>query len=230
MYKIFNKNGNDTYLFPNGTTKTTQDLKEDSQYALLFSVDCVVELNDNIIESFTPLSRMASLYNIDYSTYSEDDPEEILKSVLKEREFRLKNPPLTISDAVRKAATFAALSFTDEQALEVRDLYPVFEIGHNYKKDDRFTYNGHLFKVNQDHTSQEQWVPGETGTESLYTSLEMSENGYLNWQQPTGSHDAYNTGDIVNYKGELYKSLIDGNAWAPDVYPAGWEKYTEPTS
>lgn len=27
--------------------------------------------------------------------------------------------------------------------------------------------------------------------------------------------DAYNTGDIVSYKGVLYKSLIDGNTWGP---------------
>lgn len=27
--------------------------------------------------------------------------------------------------------------------------------------------------------------------------------------------------------GTLYKSLIDGNVYAPDAYPAGWELYTE---
>lgn len=46
---------------------------------------------------------------------------------------------------------------------------------------------------------------------------------YPEWVQPTGAHDAYNTGDIVNYNGTLYKSVIDGNVWAPDAYPQGWE-------
>ena len=27
--------------------------------------------------------------------------------------------------------------------------------------------------------------------------------------------------------GTLYKSLIDGNTWAPDAYAAEWEVYTE---
>lgn len=45
------------------------------------------------------------------------------------------------------------------------------------------------------------------------------------WVQPTGAHDCYNTGDIVNYNGTLYKSVIDGNVWAPDAYPQGWEVY-----
>ena len=34
-------------------------------------------------------------------------------------------------------------------------------------------------------------------------------------------------GDIVNYNGKLYKSLINGNVYSPDTYPQGWEIYTE---
>ena len=34
-------------------------------------------------------------------------------------------------------------------------------------------------------------------------------------------------GDIVDYNGTLYKSLIDGNVYSPDKYPAGWEIYEE---
>ena len=41
--------------------------------------------------------------------------------------------------------------------------------------------------------------------------------------QPTGSHDAYNTGDRVTYGGKVYESTIDGNVWSPDAYPAGWQ-------
>lgn len=49
---------------------------------------------------------------------------------------------------------------------------------------------------------------------------------YPEWVQPTGGHDAYNTGDIVMYNGTAYRSLIDGNVWAPDAYPQGWEVYS----
>ena len=35
-----------------------------------------------------------------------------------------------------------------------------------------------------------------------------------------------NKGDIVNYNGVLYESLIDGNVYAPDAYPAGWAVYS----
>ena len=47
------------------------------------------------------------------------------------------------------------------------------------------------------------------------------------WVQPTGASDAYMTGDKVRYKDKVYESLIDGNVWAPDVYPAGWKEVAE---
>lgn len=43
------------------------------------------------------------------------------------------------------------------------------------------------------------------------------------WVQPTGAHDAYNTGDKVMYNGKHYQSTINGNVWSPDAYPAGWQ-------
>ncbi len=48
------------------------------------------------------------------------------------------------------------------------------------------------------------------------------------WVQPTGAHDAYNTGDKVTYNGKHYTSLLDGNVWSPDAYPAGWQLVEDP--
>lgn len=41
--------------------------------------------------------------------------------------------------------------------------------------------------------------------------------------QPTGAHDAYNTGDRVLYKGTVYVCRIDNCVWAPDVLPSAWD-------
>lgn len=43
------------------------------------------------------------------------------------------------------------------------------------------------------------------------------------WKQPTGGHDAYKVGDRVTYNGKVYESTINGNVWAPDAYPQGWQ-------
>lgn len=40
--------------------------------------------------------------------------------------------------------------------------------------------------------------------------------------QPTGAHDAYQTGDRVTYNGHIYESAINNNVWSPDTYPQGW--------
>ena len=44
------------------------------------------------------------------------------------------------------------------------------------------------------------------------------------WVQPTGAHDAYQTGDIVSFEGGVYRSTIDGNVWPPSAYLRGWKK------
>lgn len=45
--------------------------------------------------------------------------------------------------------------------------------------------------------------------------------------QPTGAHDAYNTGDKITYNGQHYICKMEGCVWNPSDYPAGWELVTE---
>ncbi|MGP5050154.1 hypothetical protein ACTXI9_01470 [Brachybacterium alimentarium] len=45
------------------------------------------------------------------------------------------------------------------------------------------------------------------------------------WVAPTGVHDAYSKGDLVTYRGKVYRSRINGNTWSPAAYPQGWEEY-----
>lgn len=77
------------------------------------------------------------------------------------------------------------------------------------------------------------WEPGGEGvhsmiwadvTDSLYPPTDDEGNPVVpDWVAPTGSHDAYNTGDRVTFEGQVYESKIDGNTWSPTDYPAGWE-------
>lgn len=131
---------------------------------------------------------------------------------------------------LRKAIQmFLATMDVDTQAesmLEVASVFPKYEVGKQYKVKDVFSYkensvgDAQLYQVLIDHTSAEDWIPPlSTG---LYKAIGVTEDGYPEWVQPLGATDAYNTGDVVSYKGELYESNIDANVWAPDVY--GWTK------
>lgn len=77
------------------------------------------------------------------------------------------------------------------------------------------------------------WEPGVYGWEEVTASTDggddatESETTPADFVQPTGAHDAYKKGDKVRYNGKVYKSLIDGNTYSPDAYPAGWQEVTE---
>lgn len=138
---------------------------------------------------------------------------------------------LQAAEQLRKALQKFANSLTDEEAMEVPAVFDPWKPGKAYKGGEFFVYgvnsvgDPQLYKVNdgKDHVSQADWVPGVE--KSLYTAIGLDDSGYPIWAQPTGVHDAYNTGDVVNYNGTLYKSLIDGNVYAPDAYPAGWAEF-----
>ena len=127
----------------------------------------------------------------------------------------------------------ATLHDNEETAMEIASLYPVWAADKQYKANDVISYGKNsvgdpqLYLVLQAHKSQSDWLPDATA--SLYKKMGISESGYPIWTQPLGAVDAYNIGDIVSYNGKLYKSIINANVWAPDVYPAGWEEYTEST-
>lgn len=136
---------------------------------------------------------------------------------------------LQMAEQFRKAMQLFIRSLTDEEAMEVATVYPKYEVGKYYKTDDIFRYgeNGvgdpQLYRVEQDHVSQEDWIPSEN--RALYTPIGLNDSGYPIFSKPTGAHDAYALGDIVEFEGVLYKSLINGNIWSPTEYPQGWEVY-----
>lgn len=136
---------------------------------------------------------------------------------------------------LRKAIQlFLATMDADTQVsamMEVATVFPKYQVGKAYKAKEVFAYgvNGvgdpQLYQVLQDHTSAAEWAPDTAA--SLYKAIGVTEDGYAEWAQPLGASDAYNAGDVVSYKGTLYKSTINGNVWAPDAYPAGWETVSE---
>ena len=136
------------------------------------------------------------------------------------------------AEQMRLAIQMIAGGLTEAQALEVAAIYPEWEAGRSYAVGDILRHgvnsvgDPQLYKVVQAHTSQADWLP--EATPALYDAFGLDEQGYPLWSQPTGAHDAYNAGDIVDYNGTLYKSLMDGNVWSPDAYPAGWQLVEDP--
>ena len=104
-------------------------------------------------------------------------------------------------------------------SLQVPNLYPTWKVETNYSVDDRVLYNGVLYKVLQEHTSQADWTPNVAP--SLFTKVLIpDENVIPEWEQPD-STNPYMTGDKVSHNGKTWVSTVDNNVWEPSVY--GWE-------
>ena len=68
-------------------------------------------------------------------------------------------------------------TFTDENALKVIDLFPVWAVGIAVAKDGRYQYNGKLYKCVQAHTTQADWTPDITP--SLWTVIDVTHAGTI---------------------------------------------------
>ena len=107
---------------------------------------------------------------------------------------------------------------TDEQALAVLALYPVWRSGVYYEVGIRVLYNGILYKVLTAHTSQDDWTPD--AAPSLFTKVLIPDETIVpEWEQPD-STNPYSAGDKVTHNGKTWVSDIDNNVWEPGVY--GW--------
>ena len=134
------------------------------------------------------------------------------------------------AEQFRRALQMFAQSLAEEQAMEIATVYDEWKPCKAYKGGEYVTYgvnavgDPQLYRVNDGmpHTSQADWTPDVTA--SLYTPIGLDDEGYPVWSQPTGAHDAYNVGDIVDYMGALYESQIDGNVYNPHSDERWWKK------
>lgn len=87
------------------------------------------------------------------------------------------------------------------------------------------SHNGKLYEVIQGHTTQSDWTPDIVP--ALFKEIpKPAGDGYPEWVQPTGAHDAYQIGDRATYGGKDWECIAGDaggyNSWSPDVY--GWKE------
>ena len=100
---------------------------------------------------------------------------------------------------------------------EIAALWPPWESGVAVAVDEIYSYNSALYRVVQAHTTQADCTPDVTP--ALFAVI--APPGIIpEWVQPTGGHDAYQTGDRVTHNGHTWVSTVDANVWEPGVY--GW--------
>lgn len=127
---------------------------------------------------------------------------------------------LELAQKLRPYIEKAAISLSDEDALEATNLFPNWTSNQEYTADERVRYEGILYRCLQSHTSQDAWTP--VAAPSLWAKVLIPDPDVIpEWEQPD-STNPYMTGDKVMFEGTAYESLIDNNIWSPTAYPSGW--------
>lgn len=127
------------------------------------------------------------------------------------------------AEAIRDSMNKVGGVLTDEQALVVPEIYPLWAAGRAYAADARVRSADKLWKCLQAHTSQKGWEPENTA--ALWVEI-AAPGEYREIKDGMLSTEAFALGEIGWWQTEdnLYKSLIDNNVYTPESYAAGWEK------
>ena len=96
-----------------------------------------------------------------------------------------------------------------------------------YKAGEWMIFTAKYYRCKQDtaHSPADYAAAWENlGTDGAETESPGAEETIPDFVQPTGAHDAYNTGDKVKSDGKVYESTMDNNVYSPSAYPAGWKE------
>lgn len=122
---------------------------------------------------------------------------------------------LEAAQQLRATMDTAVGMLTNEQAVKVVALFPLWNPQATYAVGDRVRYAGNLYRCLQPHTAQETWNPVDAP--SLWAKVLTDPSGaVLPWEQPD-STNPYMKGDKVTHNGKTWESLVDNNVWEPGV-------------
>ena len=129
------------------------------------------------------------------------------------------NKYLEEAKAIRKSIYGLAEGQTDEKIVNNKDAFPWWN-GNSifYKAGLILKFADSVYRVLQDHTTQNDWAPDITP--ALFTKISLEE--WPEWVQPTGAQDAYAKNAKTSHNGDHWISDYDDNVWEPGVF--GWSK------
>ena len=138
------------------------------------------------------------------------------------------NMKTQMENAIVLMVQSSAKTFTDKQALSVSRLFEEWAPGKTYDKGYIIQCGNDIYRIGQNHTSQEQWKPGDEGTTALYSLIKMDKGGYEEWKAWDGVSGIYAFDQVVMdpENERLYKSKAANNVWGPpNSVPEFWELY-----
>lgn len=132
----------------------------------------------------------------------------------------------------KMAVPTMTVDMTATEICSVVSLLPEWKVGAKYDKGQAFTYEGKVYCAAQAiPEAQDIYKPGE-GTESLYTLIEIAEDGVRVWKKPTDATNSFAFGERAHYptaSDSIYVSKREGNTSEP-TKDKWWEILDEDVS
>ena len=105
-------------------------------------------------------------------------------------------------------------TLSDAKALQYTEMYPLWSEGIAVNVDERYQYNGKLYKAVQAHTTQSDWTPDITP--SLWVVIDVEHTGTLEDPIPAVASMQYIKGKYYIEDGTIYlmnrQGMADGES------------------
>lgn len=153
--------------------------------------------------------------NVDTMNAAVTEAQNAAQNAQKAAESAQTSPAIIASAAMYVNAT----PITNSELSDVRDLIKDFVAGEEYKKGWIRRYDDKYYRMAQDinSTTSTTYHPG-TGTESLYTLIDLAPDGIRIWHTVTNAEDSFTLGELCHYpdaEGPIYVSKRVGNTSTP---------------
>lgn len=208
-----------------------QGSKEQAQ-SLIFNHD-VVYVHEDIqrieFEEDDEQMKDAEVYEYHEYQYSTDEYLQMMaqqeqgggeEEETPEQKLKMKQMNTAVAMYVQSA------SLPRTEAISVSTFYDEWDgNGVSYEKDDWVLYNGDIYHVEQNHTSQADWTPDSA--HSLYTRYKLAPDGIRIWEAPTNAQTAFDMDEPCHYPdadGDIYISKMNGNITVPGSDDRYWVK------
>ena len=131
----------------------------------------------------------------------------------------LSNKVNKMAPAMNVAKIYVSNSTTisNSEIGDISDLIPDWKPDISYKQGQLVKYDNKVYRLAQDTTSSDIFKPGE-GTESIYTLIDLAEDGVRVWHMPTDATNSFALGELAHYptaSDPIYRSKRNGNTSEP---------------
>ena len=173
------------------------------------AMNIVRKLDDRIVKAITGLDANVQLLN------TKMDKTETV--ALNAKAFAETHGMPSSVKAVATMMVSNSTTISNSEIGDISDLISDWKPDISYKQGQLVKYDNKVYRLAQNTTSSDIFKPG-TGTESLYTLIDIAEDGVRVWHMPTDATNSFALGELAHYptaSDPIHRSKRNGNTSEP---------------